>query len=508
MRTKKLILNTIFSLFEELVAIICSFILPKLILSHFGSEYNGLVTSITQFLSCAILFRAGIGGATKAALYKPLANNDKEEIDAVINATNNYMRKVGIILGIFILLFAIFYPSIIHTEFSWLFTFSLFVIIGISTFAESFFGITYLILLQADQKLYISSMFKIISYIVNVILASILILSGKSIHVVKLGSAVAFCIYPLALNIYVKKKYNINSDVKPNNAAIVQRWDAFWHQIAVFVNNNTDIMVLTVFTNMFEVSVYSVYQLIVGGLKRFITSFTQGIDAAFGNMLAKNETKELEKNLSVVEFIIYNLSTFIFTCAIILVLHFVKIYTHGVTDVDYLRPMFAYILLAAQFFAAIRMPYQHVIQAAGHFKQTKKYAIVEAILNIVISIILVIKFGLIGVSIGTFFAVVYKTIAFSNYMADNIVHRSKFILFKKSIISICEFTVICCINHLINFNMQINYLNWILNSVIVAFVSIIVISIGTYIFYKNEFNDLISKLKNLKRVGRKKYEKQ
>ncbi|MBR2857886.1 sugar isomerase, partial [bacterium] len=303
MRSKKAIKNTIFSLLEDFVAIVCSFILPKLILSHFGSAYNGLTTSITQFLACAVLLRSGIGGATKAALYKPLANKKEDEINAILRATDIFMKKIGIILGISIVVFASIYPFITNTNFSWLFTFSLFVIIGISTFAESFFGITYLILLQADQKLYVSSIFKIVGYIVNVALASLLILSDQSIHIVKLGSAIAFCIHPIALNLYVRKKYNINNNVEPNNKAINQRWDAFWHQIAVFVNNNTDVMVLTVFTNMLEVSVYSVYALIVSGLKRFIIAFTQGVDAAFGNMIAKGEKKQLNENIAIIELI-------------------------------------------------------------------------------------------------------------------------------------------------------------------------------------------------------------
>ena len=497
MRGKKTIINTIASLAEDAVAIICSFILPKLIMSYFGSEYNGLTTSITQFLACAVLLRSGIGGATKAALYKPLAEKNKEEVDSILKATDNFMKKIGIILALSIVIFAVIYPFIANTDFSWIFTFTLFVIIGINTFAESFFGITYLILLQADQKLYVSSIIKIICYILNVILASILIITGCSIHIVKLGSAFAFTLYPIVLNIYVRNKYKINKNVKPNYNAISQRWDAFWHQVAIFVNNNTDVMVLTVFTNMLEVSVYSVYNLVIHGLKRFITAFTNGIDAAFGNMIAKGEEKTLKDNLSVIEMIIYSVSTLLFSCAIILILQFIQIYTKGIIDVNYLRPEFAYLLLTAQFFAAIRLPYQFVVQAAGKFKQTKKYAIVEAIINIVISVILVIKFGLIGVAVGTLIAVLYKTFTFSNYMSENIVYRPKLETFKKCLISIGEFFIIFGIVKLINLPIKVNYLSWIINAIITAFVSIVVIFGGIMLFYRTDFDNLKKKIKYL-----------
>ena len=499
MRGKKAIINTIMSLLEELVAIVCAFILPKLILSYFGSKYNGLTTSITQFLSCAILLRAGIGGATKAALYKPLADNNKKEINSILKATDIFMKKVGIILAGLIFVFAMIYPFFVSNEFSWFFTFSLFLIIGISTFAESFFGITYLILLQADQRLYISSIFKIISYLANVLIASLLIVSGQSIHIVKFGSAIAFCLYPILMNCYVRKKYNIDKNVKPNNAAIAQRWDAFWHQITTFITDGTDIVVLTIFSNVFEVSVYSIYNLVTSGLKRFITSLTNGIEAAFGNMIAKNEQKVLRENFAIIEMIVFNVSTLIYTCSGLLILQFVAIYTKGVTDVDYIRPEFAFILILAQFFYAIRLPYQFIIQASGHFKETKKYAIVESLLNIFVSIILVIFFGLIGVAIGSLVALLYKTITFSSYMSKKIIKRSQFIIVKKCLISLCESALIVGLIRIINLHSELNYINWVVNALIVACVSIVVILCGVFIFYKKEFKAFILKLKAIRK---------
>lgn len=494
-----MILNTIFSLVEEVVAIICAFILPKLILSFFGSKYNGLITSITQFLSCAVILRAGIGGATRAALYKPLAEKNQNEINSIVKATELFMKKIGIILIIIIISFSAIYPFFVKNEFNWLFTFSLFIIIGISKFAESFFGITYLIILQADQKLWISSIIKSICYILNIIIASLLILNNFEIHIVQLGSAIAFSLYPIILNIYVRKKYKINKKVKPNNEAIVQRWDAFWHQLSYFVNSNTDVIVLTIFSNIYQVSVYSIYSLVINGLKRFIVAFTNGIEGIFGNMIAKKEKKKLEENLSIIEMVVYSVSTIIYSCAIILILQFIAIYTKGITDTNYLKPFFAYILLMSQFFYATRLPYQFIIQAAGHFKETKKYSIIEVIINVVLSIILVIKFGIIGVAIGTFISSIYKSIMYSNYMSKHLIERNKLITFKKYVISILEIIIIIITMKLINLPIQLNYINWIFNSIVTVIIAIAITIIGTVIFYKKEFKQFINKFKLSKR---------
>ena len=500
MRTKKIILNTIFSLLEEIIAIICAFILPRLILAYFGSKYNGLITSISQFLACAVLLRSGIGGATRAVLYKPLAKNDQSKVNSIVKATDIFMKKIGLILLLIILGFSFIYAFFINTEFDWIFTVTLFIIIGLSTFAESFFGITYLIILQADQNLWISSLIKSICYILNVIIASLLIVSGCGIHLVKIGSAVAFCFSPVVLNIYVKKRYNINlKEVEPDNSAISQRWDAFWHQVAIFVNTNTDVMILTIFTNMLEVSVYSIYNLVISGLKRFIVSFTNGFEGMFGNMLAKDENDNLKKNLLLIELVVNSIATIIYSAAVVMVLQFVKIYTNGITDVDYFRPFFAYILLFAGMNYAIRLPYQFIIQAAGHFKQTKKYAIIEAILNIVLSIILVIKYGLIGVATGTIVSTTYKTLMYIDYMSKNIIKRSRKIIIKKVLLSYIESFIIIIIMKLIKLPLYTNYWNFILNGIITLIVSIIIVGLGILIFYKKDFNDLLYKLKYLKK---------
>lgn len=497
MRGKKTVINTLMALMEVLVAVICGFILPRLILSAFGSKYNGLTTSITQFLGCAVLLRSGIGGVTRSALYKPLANKDEDQINAIIKATDIYMKKIGVILAAIIIIFATMYPNFIKDEFDWLFTFSLFIIIGASTFAESFFGITYLTLLEADQQLWVSSLIKIICYILNTILAAILIHCGFGIHVVKLGSSVVYVLYPIILSIYVKKKYKINLNVTPNNNAISQRWDAFWHQVAVFVMNNTDVMVLTVCTNMLEVSVYSVYNIVINGLKRIVFSFSNGLEAALGNMIAKQEKDVLKENIALIELIMFAVSTIIYTSASLLITSFIGVYTKGIEDINYIRPVFAYVLILAQFFNCVRLPYQLVVQASGHYKQTKKGAIIEPIINLTASTILVVKLGLIGVAIGTLLATLFRTTQYSFYMSKYIVKRNQLLSLFRCIVSFLEASCIYFIVYGLRFMLPDNYFEWMGQAIWIVLISVIVVGVGSITFYKNDIIILLNKIKNI-----------
>ena len=73
MRSKKALKNIITSLIQQVTVLLCGLIVPRAIIGTFGSNVNGLTSSITQFLSYITLLEAGIGPVIKAALYKPIA---------------------------------------------------------------------------------------------------------------------------------------------------------------------------------------------------------------------------------------------------------------------------------------------------------------------------------------------------------------------------------------------------------------------------------------------------
>lgn len=494
MRSKKAALNSLTSIISQIISIICGFILPKLILSAFGSNYNGITSSITQFISTVVLLRAGVGGVTRAALYKPLADNDTEEISSIIRATEIFMKKVSLLFAIALIAFACIYPFMVIDEFDWFFSFSLVLILGISTFAQNYFGITYQMLIQADQRQYIYSLITIITTVLNTLIAAILIKFGASIHIVKLASSIVFALNPIFFNIYVRRRYKINKSAKPNYDAISQRWDAFAQQAAAFVNNNTDIIILTMFRNIKEVSVYTVYYLVGNGLYKVENTLCDGMGAAFGNMLANNEREALERNVRIFEYLVFTTSTFLFICGGALIVPFSELYTRGITDVSYTRPLFGVLMCINQFLLCVRLPYQMVVEAAGHFKQTRNGAIFESFLNIIISALLVIKFGLIGVTIGTFSALIFRTLQYAIYASRNILDRHIGVVIKHLIISFLEAISVAIIINLIPSHSINSYIGWFIYAIIIALITVLVIVIYSSLLYKSDVKMLIDKI--------------
>ena len=69
-RKKRLYLNTLTSLVFQVTTVICGFILPRLILKHYGSEVNGIISSINQFLVLISFLDLGVGSVVQSSLYK------------------------------------------------------------------------------------------------------------------------------------------------------------------------------------------------------------------------------------------------------------------------------------------------------------------------------------------------------------------------------------------------------------------------------------------------------
>ena len=490
-------LNVILSFSQQIISVICGLIIPRLIISTFGSGVNGLLSSITQFLSYIVLLEAGAGGVIRAALYKPLADSNKDRISSILKAGERFFRKVAFIFIGYLAIICVLYPLLIKKDFGFLFTCSLIAIIGISTFVQYYFGITYQILLQADQRQYISSGFQIVTLILNAAAVIVLIKLGAPVHIVKAGSAFVLVLRPILLNLYVNKKYQLNKALPPDNDAIKQRWDGLGHHIAFFLHKNTDIVVLTLFANIMEVSVYSVYYSIVSGVENLTITFSSSLEAAFGNMIARDEKQALKKNFHMFEFTAFSITTVIFTSTALLILPFISIYTHGITDVNYFRPLFAYILVAAEALYCIRIPYNSVVLAAGHYRQTRNGAFAEAFINIILSVILVNFLGIVGVVIGTMCAMLFRTVQYAAYLSSNIIEDSMKSFLKHISISAGNAAAIILIVKALPLWSVETYADWAAFAVIVVLVSVAVTAATGLLFFRAEVIDLLMCLRRL-----------
>lgn len=501
MRSKKAIYNIISNLILQFVIVIYGFIVPKIIISNFGSNVNGLISSITQFLAYITLLESGFGPVVKAMLYKPIAEKDNKTIKNILKTTEKFFRTIAGIFIVYIIILTIIYPILVNNEFSNIYTISLILIISISTFAEYFFGMTYRLYLQAEQKTYIISIIQIITYILSTIAIVILAKIKSSIQIIKLVSGIIFVLRPLLQNYYVRKKYNINLKDAEGMYEIKQKWDGLAQHIAAVIHSNTDITILTFFCNLIEVSVYSVYYLVVAGIKKIIQAFSSGIDASWGDMIAKDENENLNKKFNLYEIFYFIVCIIVFASTIVLIVPFVSVYTKGINDANYIRYTFGYLIVISEFIWAIRLPYSSIVLAAGHFKETRIGAWIEAISNIVISIILVFKFGIIGVTIGTIIAMTIRTIEFVYHTNKYILKRNVFESVKKILLVIVETIIIFILFKITPQVENTSYLTWVINAVIVGIEASIITLLLNTIMYRKYMQEIFSRVKSIVKKG-------
>ena len=95
MKNKATLLNMISGLVLQFFTLVSGFILPKIILTCFGSEVNGLVSSLNQFLSYITLVEGGITGVIIANLYKPIVEQDNNKISSVLVTADRFYKKIG-----------------------------------------------------------------------------------------------------------------------------------------------------------------------------------------------------------------------------------------------------------------------------------------------------------------------------------------------------------------------------------------------------------------------------
>lgn len=501
-RNKKLQLNTISSLLNQIITLVCGFILPRYILSYYGSTVNGLVSSVQQLLGLISFCELGVGAVVQSALYKPLADNDSVLTSKILISARKFFDKVGIILSVYVVLLAAFFPLSQRNDFDYISTMFLVLAMSISYFAQYFFGVRDQLLVNADQRSYIQLFYQSLTVIINTVLSVVIIKCGASIQIVKLITSLVYLIRPIGLAVYVKRNYQIDYSLKLTEEPIQQKWNGLAQHVASVVLQNTDTVVLTFFSTLINVSIYNVYNLVLTGVQKIVSSLTSGVQSLFGNLLARGEMEVLGKTFDCVEWLFHVVTVLVFTMTGVLIVPFVQIYTKKIIDANYIVPLFAALLTCATALYCLRSPYTITILAAGHYKQTQNSAIIEMVLNVVISIGLVFWLGLIGVAIGTMISVTYRTVYFALYLRKNILER-RFTLFVKHIL-VDVVTVACMIGATFWIKLSaVNYFAWIIMALECSGICLAVSIIVNLVFYRKTFINTIRLLFSRQKVDDK-----
>lgn len=450
--------NLITAIILQATSIIYGLIIPRLLISNFGSDTNGLVSSINQFLGFISLLEGGLGAVVLAELYKPIEEKNSTKILGILNSTKHFFGKLAVVFAVYTAALTIIYPLIVKTELGVVQTVILIIVLSFTTFSQYLFAITNKLFLQAKQDLYVVNIVTTIVTVLNLVATLVCLKIYPSIIFIKGVAAVIYLIQPIVYGRYVYIKYGISSiAVKSANAyELKNRWNGFAQNLAHFINMNTDIILITLIMTLSDVSIYSIYLLAITAIRSVIAAVSDSYQSALGKYGAMNKENLLKQKFDKFQTGIWLLSLILFMTCLLLINKFTALYTTGVNDANYYQPVFAIFIILANMIYSLREPYRLLILSAGKFKETNFGSVMEAVINMVISLALIKPFGLTGVAIGTLLAIGYRFIYFIYFLKKDVIYKKYYEYLPMMIVS----AVIVAINTYIYFYVPMSIDTW------------------------------------------------
>ena len=245
-------------------------------------------------------------------------------------------------------------------------------------------------------------------------------------------------------------------------------------------------MVVTIVLGLKFSSVYAVYNMVLSGILNIVNALSGSSEAAFGDMIARHEQKNLQKNFHMIETLSSMIIVIFFSTTGLLITDFVGIYTKGIDDINYILPLFSTLFVVSQALHCIKQNYHNLVLAAGHYKETQIGAFIEAGSNLVLSFLFAYFIGLPGIIIATICATTYRTIDYVIYLRKHILLRGADVFICRSIVNVVTIIIIVVICKLIPFVAPTNYLQWILKALPIFAITVIVTLLINFIFYKRD----------------------
>lgn len=411
--------NALSSLMLQVVNIVVGFIVPHALIGTYGSGINGLVTSLTQFVSYLQLVEAGISSAAVFQLYVPLVGGNVDETSRVVSAARVFYYKSGAAFTALMLVLACMYPVFVQVE--GVTSSGMFVLVlalGATGFLDFFTLAKYRVLLTATQRNWVIQLATIVFKVLYTAVVLLGTFAGVSVVALFVIAVLPIVVRTVILVVYVKRSYpEIDFAADARGLRLEQRWDAFFLQVLGAVQSGAPTIIATfVLGDLSLVSVFSVYMLVANGLQNAINSFSQGTQASFGDVIARGETETLRRSFREFQALAYGVSGVACGVGIALIVPFVRLYTADIADVDYVYPLVGVLCMANVLIYHLKTPQGLLVIAAGKYRDTRAQTTLQTVILLVGSIVLGIALGMPGILAGMILSNLYRDIDLMLYI--------------------------------------------------------------------------------------------
>lgn len=485
MRTKKIFLNMVCDILPYLLIGIVGLVKMNVLITYIGDVGNGYYQTINQIISYVFLAQAGFSDAVIYSLYKPFAEKNKNDINAIYGGARKIFKIIGfIILGIICLVtlgLYLFY----HFESGYMLPSLICFFIISTSYLISYFGKgqTFMAVLSAAQEKYVYSLiFNGVKLLCDILIV-IVTVKFRTLESIAIVILIMKILEEIINRIVVKRKYPELHEIDRKNTSMVKMTkDLAWTQVGFLILNNVDALLLMGFNGPIMVSIYTTYNYILRFLNEIASRIELSSVYSFGNVFAKKEEDRVYP-LYKEFFALFVLIGFCMCITFMIGIRgFVSVW---VGKDNYILGYLTIVLFTLTLFLNILYyPLVAIINADGLFKENKKHIFICAFTNLFLSIILVKYYGIDGVLIGTVIAFFINILLKSSLVARRVFKNVKmFDVLKYYIISTVLFVLLAIILKPIESLFLSTSIGFIMTVLKLGLLFVLVIVVASLILY-------------------------
>ena len=500
-RTENVIKNSSFGAVGKVLSLILDFICRTVFIKCLTEEYlglNGLFSNILTILSFAEL---GIGEAIVFNMYKPIEKKDHDKINQLMR----FYKKCYLVIGIIIFIIGVsvipFLKYIIKEVPDIKESISLIYLLYLTNSSLTYFFASRKSIISAHQQRYIISKYEIFYTFIFTILKIIALLCFKNYILYLVLQILKELSINITVHIKAKKMYSYldekNSESLPKEESktiFTNVKSLFLYKLSSVVLSGTDNIIISKFIGLVQVGIVSNYQLLTSAISQVLHNFILGFTASIGNLNAKSDKEHEEK----VFYEILQIMAWIYGYVAIMLVIFLNPFVECWIGKEYLLSLpIVFALVFDIYINGVQYSGYNYVTTLGLFKKAKYGPLFAAIINIVLSIALMPKFGLFGIFIATIISRVLTT----SWLDPYLVHKYEFkTSFFKYIKKYLYYLIVVIINLLVCYNIfKLINMNNIINIILYAILCTILSNIIFVLFFfkTKEFNNLKDRFKVL-----------
>ena len=385
-RNKNSLYNALAALGMTLVNGLLGIVVTKFVISHFGSDFNGLNSTANQIVNILLVLEGGFTVASNVALFGPLTRQETDVVNGILAATRQKFRKVGLLFLVIGGVTAAVYGVAVQSQLPWEFIFTLIVMTVVPAAFNLYYATTYRVLLQTQQREYIISLFTILTIGLGHLSNIGLILLDGPMFMVRCNTMLFTLLNSLLIGWYAKRKNPLlNLKTTPQPQLIQGTGDVMAQKITGVIYQAAPMVFLTISPSGGTVlaSVYYVYNQVLLMLKTLLHSVIDAPRHSLGQLMTQRERKDVWPVFAQYEYIAFLAVFVILTTCGSLIMPFVGLYTGDFADANYYDSIIALLMVVTAVIEMIHIPSGHLLNMAGLFRVCRNIQVSSCLVLIV-----------------------------------------------------------------------------------------------------------------------------